>query len=107
MGYRALIVSFDEQQALLRVSGDEDRATSGRRRRPLSCALRASRDVIVDLSELHFADSSLIVDLAVLAQRLRADGRRLRLRAPQPQIRTLIELVGLHRMPAVALEPAV
>jgi len=61
---------------------------------------------VVDLSDLRFADSSLIVDLAVLAQRLRAQGRRLRLRAPQPQIRTLIELVGLHRMPAVALEPA-
>jgi anti-anti-sigma factor len=101
-----LIVSFDEQQALLRVSGDEDRTTSGRRRRPISCALRATRDVVVDLSDLKFADSSLIVDLAVLAQRLRAEGRRLRLRAPQPQIRTLIELVGLHRMPSVALEPA-
>ncbi len=76
------------------------------RRRPLSCALSATRDVIVDLSELRFADSSLIVDLAVLAQRLRAEGRRLRLRAPQPQIRRLIELVGLHRLPSVALEPA-
>ena len=31
--------------------------TSGRRRRPLSAALRATRDVIVDLSELRFADS--------------------------------------------------
>ncbi len=88
------------------MSGDEDRTTSGRRRRPISCALRATRDVVVDLSDLKFADSSLIVDLAVLAQRLRAEGRRLRLRAPQPQIRTLIELVGLHRMPSVALEPA-
>jgi anti-anti-sigma factor len=105
--YLAGIVSFDEQEALLRVSGDEDRTTSGRRRRPISCALHASRDVIVDLSELRFADSSLIVDLAVLGQRLRAQGRRLSLRAPQPQIRRLILLVGLDRMPAVALEPAV
>jgi anti-anti-sigma regulatory factor len=63
--------------------------------------------VIVDLSELRFADSSLIVDLAVLGQRLRAEGRRLRLRAPQPHIQRLIELVGLHRMPSVAIEPAV
>jgi len=100
------IVSFDEHQALLLVSGDEDQTTSGIRRRPLSCALRATRDVIVDLSELHFADSSLIVDLAVLAQRLRAHGRRLRVLAPQPQIQKLIELVGLHRMPSVAIEPA-
>jgi anti-anti-sigma factor len=100
------IVSFDAQEAVLFVAGDEDRTTSGRRRRPLSCALRASRDVVVDVSELVFADSSLIVDLAVLAQRLRAQGRRLGVRAPQPQIQRLIEMVGLHRMPAVAIEPA-
>jgi anti-anti-sigma factor len=87
------------------VTGDEDRTTSGLRRRPLSCALRASRDVVADLSELRFADSSLMVDLAVLAQRLRAGGRRLHLRGPQPQIQRLIELVGLDRMPAVGIEP--
>jgi anti-anti-sigma factor len=98
-----LIVSFDEQRGLLRVAGDEDRATSGRRRRALSAALSAGRDVIVDLSDLHFADSSLMVDLAVLAQRLRAEGRRLQLRGPQPQIQKLIELMGLHRMPAIAV----
>jgi anti-anti-sigma factor len=100
------IVSFDEHLALLCVIGEEDRTTSGLRRRPMSAALHATRDVVVDLSELRFADSSLIVDLAVLAQRLRAAGRRLRLRSPQPHIRTLIELVGLDRMPAVAMEPA-
>jgi anti-anti-sigma regulatory factor len=44
-----------------------------------------------------------MIDLACLAQRLRAQGRTLALRSPQPHIRTLIELVGLHRMPAVAL----
>jgi len=98
------IVTFDEQQGILRVAGDEVRVTSGRRRRPLSAALKAGRDVIVDLSELHFADSSLMVDLAVLAQRLRAEGRKLLLRAPQPHIQVLIELMGLHRLPAVALD---
>lgn len=86
------------------MAGDEVRVTSGRRRRPLSAALKAGRDVIVDLSELHFADSSLMVDLAVLAQRLRAEGRKLLLRAPQPHIQVLIELMGLHRLPAVALD---
>ena len=35
-----------------------------------------------------------MLDLAVLAQRLRAEGLAVRLRRPQPQIRTLIELVG-------------
>ena len=98
------IVSFDEQSGVLLVAGEEDRSTAGRRRRPLSCALRAGDDVVVDLTDLHFADSSLMVDLAVLAQRLRHHGCRLRLRAPQPQIAQLIELMGLHRQPAVAFD---
>ena len=68
---------------------------------PLSVALRATRDVIVDLSELHFADPSLMIDLACLARRLRSNGMTLWLRHPQPHVNTLIELVGLHRLPSV------
>ena len=60
--------------------------------------------MVVDLSELAFADSSLMLDLAVLARRLRARGRAIRLRGAQPQIRRLIEIVGLHRLPGVKLE---
>lgn len=101
--YVAAIVSFDEQAGVLCVSGDEDRATAGRRRRALSCALHAGRDVVVDLRDLQFTDSSLMVDLAVLAQRLRSQGRRLHLSGAQPHIQRLIEIVGLHRLPAVAL----
>jgi anti-anti-sigma factor len=89
---------------LLRVTGDEDRTTSARRRRALSAALHAPRDICVDLSQLRFADPSLMLDLAVLAQRLRAEGLALRLRRPQPEVRRLIELVGLDRQPAVAVE---
>jgi len=95
---------YDSDQVVLLVTGDEDRTTSARRRRALSAALRAPRDVCVDLSQLRFADPSLMLDLAVLAQRLRAAGLEIRLRGPQPQIRTLIELVGLDRQPAVAVE---
>jgi anti-anti-sigma regulatory factor len=60
--------------------------------------------VIVDLSDLHFADASVMIDLACLAQRLRAQGRTLWLSGAQPNVRTLIELVGLHRLPAVRLD---
>ena len=74
------------------------------RRQPLSAALHAQHDVCVDLAELRFADPSLMIDIAVLAQRLRAAGRAVRLRAPQPQVRALIGLTGLDRQPAVALE---
>ena len=95
------IVSFDAQLGVLRVAGDEDRTTSGRRRRPFSAAFKATRDVIVDMSELSFADPSLMIDLACLAQRLRASGRSVSLLHPQPHIRTLIALVGLDRLPSV------
>lgn len=60
--------------------------------------------MIVDLSELVFADTSLMLDLAMIARRLRAHGRAILLRGAQPQIKTLIELVGLHRLPGVRLE---
>ena len=60
--------------------------------------------MIVDLSELVFADASLMLDLAMLAQRLRHRGSMILLRNAQPQIRTLIELVGIHKLPGVVLE---
>lgn len=57
--------------------------------------------MVVDLSELVFADTSLMLDLAMIARRLRRHGRALLLRGAQPQIKTLIEMVGLHRLPGV------
>jgi anti-anti-sigma regulatory factor len=60
--------------------------------------------VIVDLTELVFADTSLMLDLAMLARRLRAHGRSLWLSGAQPQIRTLIDLVGLDRIPGIRIE---
>jgi anti-anti-sigma regulatory factor len=67
----------------------------------LSVALAASRDVIVDITDLQFADPSLMIDLACLAQRLRSRERTLWLSAAQPNVRRLIETVGLDRLPAV------
>ena len=98
------MVSFDQKRGVLHVTGDEDASTVSRRRRPISSALSATRDVSVDLSELRFADPTLMLDLAVLAQRLRRGGRILRLRAPQPQVRFLIKQMGLDRQPAVKLD---
>jgi anti-anti-sigma regulatory factor len=74
------------------------------RRSALARAIRADGDVIVDLSDLVHADPSLMLDLAMLARRLRVRHCVLFLRRPQPQIRALIEIVGLHRLPSVRLE---
>jgi anti-anti-sigma regulatory factor len=100
------IVDFDEHSATLRVRGDEDRSTQGGRRRALVQAFRAQTNVTVDLSELDFADASVMLDLAVLARRLRAKGREILVRGAQPQVMALIKHVGLHRLPAVTFEGA-
>ena len=87
---------------MLRVSGDEDRSTQSLRRPPLSRAIAMAReDLTVDLSELHFADSSLMLDLAMLARRLRRSGKCMRVHGARPHIQRLIEIVGLDRLPGV------
>jgi anti-anti-sigma regulatory factor len=63
-------------------------------------------DLLVDLSALEFADSSFLLDLAMVARRLRACGRMLRVRGAQPQVLELIRRVGLHRMPNIVVEGA-
>jgi anti-anti-sigma regulatory factor len=88
----------------LRCCGDEDRSTQGIRRPALTRAIRAETDVVVDLSQLVFADASVMLDLAMLARRLRVRGDTVCLRGAQPQILTLIQTVGLHRLPGVKLE---
>jgi anti-anti-sigma regulatory factor len=89
---------------VLRCSGDEDLSTQPVRRAALSRALRARGDLVVDLSELGFADTSLMLDIAMVARRLRLRGRGLSLRGAQPQIRRLIELVGLEQLAGVRVE---
>jgi anti-anti-sigma factor len=73
------------------------------RRGALSRALTTTGDVHVDLRELHFADTSLVIDLMMVARRLRQRGCTMVLHDPQPQIWRLIELTGLHKLPAVRL----
>lgn len=89
---------------MLHCRGEEDRSTQPFRRRALARAIKAQSDVVVDLTELVFADTSLMLDLAMLARRVRKRGGALRLRGAQKQIRTLIELVGLHRLDGVTLD---
>ena len=73
------------------------------RRCALSRALTTQSDVQVDLSDLRFADTSLVLDLMMVARRLRQQGCAMVLRDPQPQIWRLIELTGLNRLPSVQI----
>jgi anti-anti-sigma factor len=89
---------------MLLCSGDEDLATRGLRNRTFLRAGRAGRPVAVDLGDLSFADSSFVVDLAMLARRLRLGGGELELLGARPTIRRLIEMAGLHHMPNLRVD---
>jgi len=102
--YGARIVSLTDSPPVLHCCGDEDRTTQSLRRPALSRALAVEQDLLVDLSELSFADASLMVDLAMVARRLRHSGRAMRMSGARPHIHTLIELVGLHRLPGVQVD---
>jgi anti-anti-sigma factor len=98
------IVSLTNNPPVLRCCGDEDRSTQSLRRPALSRALAVEDDLVVDLSELSFSDASLMVDLAMVARRLRKGGRQMRLCGASPTIHTLIEMVGLHRLQGVQVD---
>ncbi|MGZ4270404.1 MAG: STAS domain-containing protein [Solirubrobacteraceae bacterium] len=98
------IVEYSDTPAVLVCSGEEGAATQGSRRTALSRALRADSDLLVDLRALRTADASLILDLTMVACRLRRSGRRMVLRGAQPPVRRLIEALGFHRFAGVILE---
>ena len=100
------IVLFEGHAATLRCSGDEDLSTQALRRQALSRALTTERDVHVDLDQLEFADSSFLLDLAMVARRLRKAGGTMHVRGAQPHVLALIERVGLHRFPGVVVHGA-
>jgi len=102
----AAIVEYAAHPPTLRCCGDEDRTTQARRRQALVRAMKAHADIVADLSELSWADVSLMLDFVTLARRLRVQGLELVLRHPQPQIAALLELVGLDRVPSVRIERA-
>lgn len=83
----------DRDALVLTVSGDLDIDSVA----PLGLALTAAADdgsgpVVVDLSGVGFADSTTV---NVLLQGHTALGDRLRLAAPSPFMRRLIEMIGL------------
>jgi anti-anti-sigma regulatory factor len=99
-----VIVEYAAHPPTLRCSGDEDRSTQALRCAALVRALKAKSDVIVEMAELNWADTSVMLDLMILARRLRMQGHTLSLRDAQPQIMALLELVGLDRTPSIRIE---
>jgi anti-anti-sigma factor len=72
----------------------------------LACVATLSADVddvVLDLGELRFIDASGLHAIDASAQRLRTSGGSLVLRAPQPPVRRIFDLLGFER--TVSIQP--
>ena len=84
---------------IVALSGELDRFTAG-----LECAslvdecIEIGRDVVVDLSELTFMDSTGLALLLRLNQGLRSVGAQLVVTPPQPEVLQMLETTGVSRL---------
>jgi anti-sigma B factor antagonist len=67
-------------------------------KRDMSPVLEANTKVVLDLSKLRFMDSSGLGSFLSCLRRLNAKGGDLKLCGLSPQVRTVIELVRMHRI---------
>jgi anti-sigma B factor antagonist len=81
---------------VLNVSGEIDIQTSPVLEEQLRGAIdRGNTSLVVDLGEVSFLDSTGLSVLVGALQRCRAAGGDLRLLAPQPNVRRVLDITGL------------
>jgi anti-anti-sigma factor len=89
------------------LAGEIDLATAPELQARLgSVAEGTNSDVMLDLAQLTFLDSTGLHAIATLYERLRTESRTLRVCEPSPRVRRVLELSGMARLleigPAVA-----
>ena len=80
---------------VLRLIGELDLYTAVRLREPVEAAFDAGLDVVFDLADLVFIDSTGIADMARFHKRISAHGRAMRVVRPQPNVFRVLEISGL------------
>lgn len=92
-------VGTDPSGTVVALSGESDMTTTGQLSEVLAAQLTGgSRHLIVDLSDLRFADSASIRILLVAHRALRAKGGGLELVNPHPNVARTLTLLGLDKM---------
>jgi anti-sigma B factor antagonist len=81
--------------ALVSVAGEVDLATSPELRAALDAAIAASSQLVLDLSQVTFLDSTGLGVLVQAHQRALEDGSQLRLVVVESNVRRVIDVTGL------------
>jgi len=75
-----------------------DASNSGEFKRDIAPVLASQSKLVLDLSQLHFVDSSGLGAMLSCLRQLSAKGGDLKLCAMSKQVRALFELVRMHRI---------
>ncbi|HZD01709.1 MAG TPA: STAS domain-containing protein [Actinomycetes bacterium] len=94
-----LRVRRHDHLAVVHVGGEVDLATCPQLRDVLAQLVdRGVYHLVVDLEQVSFLDSSGIGVLIGVLQRVREHGGSVRLTAPSPQVRRVLELTGVTKV---------
>ena len=86
----------------LRLSGEFDMSSVETFRLAVETSADPEREIVLDLADLTFLDSSGIRAILTAAQEIGTKG--VLLRNPQPNVRRVIELVGIQGRSGIRLE---
>lgn len=96
-------VRLDGGQAVLSIGGELDLLSVPVLHACVATLSADVDDVVLDLGELRFIDASGLHAIETSAQRLRSTGGSLVLRAPQPPVRRIFDLLGFER--SISIQP--
>jgi anti-sigma B factor antagonist len=91
-----ITAAVNDSKAVVAVRGELDVSTAPRLKETLGQLIdKGVRDLTLDLTDLVFIDSNGLHALVASLKRLRERDGTLRLRAPRPNVRKVLEIVGL------------
>ncbi|MGB9185037.1 MAG: STAS domain-containing protein [Solirubrobacteraceae bacterium] len=88
--------SSEQGAVLIKLRGELDLSTVSELERLLvECERDAASDVVIDLEEVEFMDSTGLAVIIAAGQAAQANGYQLRLRQGSPQVQRLFKLTGV------------
>ena len=100
---KGLSVQSSEGDDILRLEGELDLSTVGHLRSAVEERLPVAGDLVLDMSELHFVDSTGLQEILNLAGRLSPG--RIVVRRPSAIVRKLLHVTGLDNTQRITVEP--
>ncbi len=101
MGPLTVSMSATESYVLVGMAGEADMTVSGQVRELLAAVLAGMRQLVVDVSGLHFIDTACVRVLVGACRAAEDAGGTLALVAPQPVVARVLELCQTDQLIAV------